>query len=903
VAITYSQDWSSGNSLFTSIIDYERGTNGVDPLYPEIVSADTCTINGDGHLDWNPAQGDYQDVGVAIRGHASTNAQTGSITVRYIPNTTAISDFGAAGTANLFTVVENVSTENVRVWWGPVEGDESGTIPGIYLELADWNGFSSNHVARLPWNPSTLVDTEVTIRACWSCATVEGVTFENDGWFRLYINGTLFYEVEDIALYINSGSGPGLNYLEEVWVGFFGLLGENTYVEFNDESCETVDNPPGGGTCCGSTGPGGAPPSTGFGPPGDQPPVTTPRVIPPGGEEPGYAPCSTGGDPATASDPAEPQTLTDARSPVFWLRLTLPDATVLRYNSQGLNFTSGNGETSTPRVIQGGWGDIGHALSDDYGSFEAFRTSVTLSDADGVIRGHLSHATNRHIDGREAIIYVETRANAALGTAPKVAGRGVITSWRSNADLTVTIEIADPLGNRYASVALDRPFPYRRIGANFFPSCPDQNLNRAVPYIYGDYSDDFTWSVDPRRTPVGICPVIHIGPASTINGLGVGGMDDAFLIAGHAIAGVQSLFGSNNHEDGPGSVRLPLGSAEFRLPGVGGWPLYHDITGADGQVERFAIMTGIGPRSDAHVNGQVPITLNVCGIEDVGDGSGDTITNLVSQVQHFIQHLVLANPKTGTWGAVPTFASSTTPKVRTTSFNTARTTINNRIGGYVGAFYIGDQKSTREWLAQLCVGSDLRVGINHHGQIVVATLDDQASTAGLTTYTTAHIEASTFDIDPRIEDIYNVVEFQCGVEAATGRFAWPATTLRNESSVTTHGERIAQPITVMTTQIHAYAMDIANRRLLRASQPRARVRFTVDLRGLALSLGQLISVTHFAGIGATGWTTRTLWVQKITTDPNEDTMLVTIDAEDVQDILGATQALIDAGTLDTAVLA
>jgi hypothetical protein len=62
-------------------------------------------------------------------------------------------------------------------------------------------------------------------------------------------------------------------------------------------------------------------------------------------------------------------------------------------------------------------------------------------------------------------------------------------------------------------------------------------------------------------------------------------------------------------------------------------------------------------------------------------------------------------------------------------------------------------------------------------------------------------------------------------------------------------------------------------------------------------------VTHFAGIGATGWTTRTLWVQKITTDPNEDTMLVTIDAEDVQDILGATQALIDAGTLDTAVLA
>ncbi len=878
---------------------YERDTDGIDPLYAEINSAEGVTINGDGYLDWS-GYANWETNGIALQGFPSFNGQDASVTIRYHADAVALSDFSPSGTANLFTIVETITTENVRVWWGPLEGNASGTVPGIYIELSRW--YSASLQERVPWMP--IAGTAYTFRFCWKCGTLQENNFDLafDGYFRIYINGALFYEVTELDLYVRNNLSA-FNMVDEIWVGFFGLLGQVSLIEFNDESCETVDNPPGGGTCCGNTGPGGAPPSTGFGPPADQPPVTTPRVVPPGGEEPGYAPCSTGGDPATASDPTDAQSLVDATSPVFWLRLTLPDATVLRYNSQGLNFTSGNGEVSTPRVVAGGWGEIGHALSDDYGSFEAFRTTVTLSDADGVLRGHLSHATNRHIDGREAIIYVETRANAATSTAPRVACRGVVTSWRSNADLTVTLEIADPLGNRYASVALDRPFPYRRIGANFFPSCPDQNLNRAVPYIYGDYSDDFTWSVDPRRTPVGICPVIHIGPASTINGLGVGGMDDAFLIAGHAISGVQSLFGSNNHEDGPGSVRLPLASAEFRIPGVGGWPLYHDITGADGQVERFSIMTGIGPRSDAHVNGQVPITLNVCGIDDVGDGSGDTITNLVSQVQHFIQHLVLANPKTGDWGAVPTFASSSTPKVRTTSFNTARTTINNRIGGYVGAFYIGDQKSTREWLAQLCVGSDLRIGINHHGQIVVATLDDQASTAGLTTYTTAHIEASTFDIDPRIEDIYNVIEFQCGVEAATGRFAWPATTIRNEASVTTHGERIAQPITVMTTQIAAYALDIANRRLLRASQPRARVRFTVDLRGLALSLGQLISVTHFAGIGATGWTTRTLWVQKITTDPNEDTMLVTIDAEDVQDILGATQALIDAGTLDTAVLA
>jgi hypothetical protein len=655
-------------------------------------------------------------------------------------------------------------------------------------------------------------------------------------------------------------------------------------------------------TCCARTGPGGSPTPTGYGDP-NAPPTNLPRTIPPGGETPSYAPCSTGGDPATASDPTDAQSLTNAVSPVIWIRITLPDATVLRYNGQGLPFTSGNGEVSSPRVLQ--WGAISQTLADDYGSFEAFRTTVTLSDADHVLRTHLSHATNRHIDGREAILYIETRANAVLGTAPRVLGRGVITSWKASTDMEIQLEISDPLGYRYASISLDRPFPHRRVSANFFPSCPDQNLGRAVPVTYGDYSDDFLWNVDPRRTPVGVVPVIDIGQASDINGLGVGGSDRAFLIAGHALSGVQSIFGSNLAETAPGSVRLSLAHAEFRIPGVGGWPRYHDITGADGEVERFAIMTGIGPISDDHINGVVPITLNTCGVEDVGDGSGDMITNLVSQDQHLIQHMMLANYTTGNWGAVPTFPTSSTPKVNITSFNTARTIINGRIGGtgYVGAFYIGKQQSTRQWLAQIGVGSDLRFGINHHGQIVAVTLDNQASTAGLTTFDTSHLEETLFDIDPRLDDIYNVVEFQSAQEAATGRYPWPATTIRNDESVTLHGERIAQPVTIMTTIIHAYASDIANRRLLKAAQPVALVRFKVDLRGLALSLGQLVMLTHFAGIGATGWTSRVVQVTKITTDPNEDELLVTIEAEDVHDIVAAQQLVLDTGTLDFAVLA
>jgi hypothetical protein len=183
------------------------------------------------------------------------------------------------------------------------------------------------------------------------------------------------------------------------------------------------------GDCPGcGTGPGGAPPETGFGG-NPQPPILTPRIVPPGGEAPSYAPCSTGGDPATATDPTDPQSLTDAVSPVVWIQIRLPDATVLRYNGQGIPFTSGNGAVSTPRVTN--WGPVSQTLADDYGSFEALRTTVTLADTDRVLRGYLANAATRHIDGSEVILYVETRANAALGLAPRVLARGVISNWKA----------------------------------------------------------------------------------------------------------------------------------------------------------------------------------------------------------------------------------------------------------------------------------------------------------------------------------------------------------------------------------------------------------------------------------------------------------------------------------------
>ncbi len=757
------------------------------------------------------------------------------------------------------------------------------------------------------WPAADSVWRRCRIESQASTYTAGGVK-NNDGIVRIWITDetgelTLRYNRDDLP--IPDFRQVAFDALAMPWSGlFFTAIGSFDNIYCTDSLC-AMQPPPPGGECCGTSGPGGGDPERDFDEGEDGP-----RVVPPGGYPPSYVACTGDGTPATASNPSDVQDLTDAVTPLVHLQLTLPDATVLRYGDYPLNYTSGNGQTVTPRALR--WQPVSQTLADHYGSFEAMRTSILLSDTDGVIRGHLSNATNRNIDGREAILYIESKANAALSVDPRVLARGVVTNWRTTKNMDVQLEVMDPLGYRYSSVSLDRPLPQRVFRLEIFPSCPEHTVGRPVPIIYGEMSDDYVWNINPARIPAGIVPVYYVGRADTIPGLGLPENHwHAFVVCGHAIRNVQSWFASNDHEGGPASVRMDPGTAgvDFLIPGYSGWDArfandYIDITGTDGVVERFTMVFARGPRGDAAADGTVPLTLNICGLEDVGDASGEVITDMAYQLQHFICYWVLQNYKTGTWGAVPTFPGGTA-KVRTTSFDTVHTTHNARVtGGYIGSWYVAvNQKPAREWVMEAQVGQDIRLGVNHQGQIVAVTLDDNASTVGLTSYTAAsHLEESEFSVDPRMDEIINVRSFEYGFEPGTGFTSGVMRTLRDTQSVTDHGERIAQPYIFMTTHVGAVATDIINRALGRYAQPMPVVRFKVDLRGLLLTVGQLVMLTHYAGIGSTGWTSRVVMVTKITVDPNVEELLCSVEAEDIHDLLSAEFMALDSGALGTATI-
>jgi hypothetical protein len=223
MATVYTQNWTAGNSLFTSMEHYDRVSDGVDSLYPEIESSEAVTVTG-GRLDWNPLYGDYVSAGIDLKGFpalSAGNGEAGFVTCRYKPNATSLSE-------NVYApLIILLSSGSFAI---DVTLDAYGA-PFLYIYASDWNGTD--------WEPDVpytfVADTEYVITLCWKCQSADGV---EDGYIKLLINGEVVAEVTDFAWYFDSGA------VDEVFFGYYGLLGALDQIEFNDEEFVEAGPPP-----------------------------------------------------------------------------------------------------------------------------------------------------------------------------------------------------------------------------------------------------------------------------------------------------------------------------------------------------------------------------------------------------------------------------------------------------------------------------------------------------------------------------------------------------------------------------------------------------------------------------------------------------------------------------------
>lgn len=395
-------------------------------------------------------------------------------------------------------------------------------------------------------------------------------------------------------------------------------------------------------------------------------------------------------------------------------------------------------------------------------------------------------------------------------------------------------------------------------------------------------------------TPRGAVPTWYVGDET------YGGVTrSAFLVCRGALQAITGVFIN-------GVEQIATGSAtEIECPFLGDYATtfganYRDLNGT-----RYTIVYATGTIALNAVNGSAPITVNVYGIESVGDTSGDLITSPVRIREHFERNFLAADfiagaaPQTIWLTTVPTLPNGA-PIQDAGAYDRADAALADRLGGgYVCAGGICatlEPESALDVLASLHLNGDFDGGINRLGQSYVSVEPIAAPSAINVTILTDIYEIQDHAFAGRIEvaqNFWNVIPFvhtqdyvgRTNTGWAMGGTSRDATSIDNYDQEQVSPELPLRWLRYNTAQGIDTILDVILRRRTRYRHPLRFVEFAVPyLSGAILELGSVVRLDHVEGLGASGWVGHDVRVVAIETDL--DTLTRRITAYDLQPIYG-----------------
>jgi hypothetical protein len=301
------------------------------------------------------------------------------------------------------------------------------------------------------------------------------------------------------------------------------------------------------------------------------------------------------------------------------------------------------------------------------------------------------------------------------------------------------------------------------------------------------------------------------------------------------------------------------------VPGKTGWPFATDYLDVNGY--RYCVIyTKINPPP-------AQVFLDCNGVEDVGDGSGRTITNAARAAYHLLTNFVPTQDSdgwtSGAWLSPKEFVDGT-PIVNSASFAAAETIQVSRMGGdeqgYRVNFYLQSQTTLRELFAMLLDQYDLHWGQNHHGQLIVNHLNEFVDLSSVIHLTDVIDLVDTTMINRALDGLENLIRYDWKYSPALD--AYEVTDQERSDAIAMSDNRDRPAIgdhRHLMTRHEATASDVIGRSLARLMYPQRSVQITCTLRAVRVALGSIVTVDDFAGVGASGWVGRPLWVTGVET--------------------------------------
>jgi hypothetical protein len=432
----------------------------------------------------------------------------------------------------------------------------------------------------------------------------------------------------------------------------------------------------------------------------------------------------------------------------------------------------------------------------------------------------------------------------------------------------------------------------------FSRSSWNRKWSTANTYFEDDFLDTDVTHINPAQVgPTGAVPLIFCGYRTADDG----SRWHQYLISGHAVKEISAIFveGARVDPSAYGAQALVPGQpgySTFFSADVGD-PQYRDING-----RRYTFIYGRGPVSDAVAKGEKLASANVLGIEDEGDGSGDVILNLHQQYKHAVKNWFFRSYQSGAWLSASDWPADPNgdivSQIDEESFDecealsqTAMSGVPSVSGhGFMGGFVIGnkgERLTLRDWIARLNTSADVECAFNTYSQFFISMFDPAADVTAdvLRSYSpNDHIIQNTLDIIDKTEWLENVIHYSYLRDWAADIWEAEHYQHRDAESITNwQAERSAPELELWCVRNPDVVAEIITRRMVRRRNIPRLLTFATTFAGLSTELGDLILVSHYEGIGSSGWTDRVFRVLRHETDPQKWT--VHLECVDVTDWL------------------
>jgi hypothetical protein len=474
------------------------------------------------------------------------------------------------------------------------------------------------------------------------------------------------------------------------------------------------------------------------------------------------------------------------------------------------------------------------------------------------VREVLADPDTPYLDGSRCVGEVVSEPRRVARGSPTIICSGFLKGYGLKRRREARFRIEDPFTSEFGPFAQRRVVSDRKLTEGLFRGIPPQIVGTAQAIILGLVGD---WGayMPGAATPAekGIVPVYVVGNRNFL------GSDwTEFFVCGHAIENLDVYGADPTNTFRTKALASDYGST-ILAPKKTGWPFadnYFDYTDTDtGLVHRCTtfFIRADSIMSISHLNGQISVAVNVCGMEENGDASGRVVTGFFYAWQLLFDNFMAPNPGyyTGLYGNAP-LGPGGVRMTNSASFAAAQATSARFIGGegyQVGCVINDPGLSNLEIQRRFAVSSGAEWYRNKAGQMSVALFDTTMSTAGLPVLRQpSQLRAG---VAPEYESGYinNPVHYNYDKDYDKNRWRAPQSTVRNTTIIPKTGH-IERPATVDLLMVRdpATANAVAGQRLLRRRQPPQIVELEMhdEMGGLDFEVADFVKVESLDGPGA-----------------------------------------------------